>query len=118
MNQLPIFFEPIFKERIWGGTVLRDQFGYDIPTEKTGECWAISAHLNGPSIVKSDPWKGMTLEMLWKNHRKLFGGLEGENFPLLTMLFHFESNSIARRYAISSNLSSSFRSIGWSAASN
>jgi mannose-6-phosphate isomerase len=86
MNPQPIFFEPIFKERIWGGTVLREQFGYDIPSEKTGECWAISAHPNGPSIVKSGPWKGMTLEQLWRDHRELFGDIEGEKFPLLTKI--------------------------------
>ena len=32
---------------IWGGTKLRDSFGYDIPSDTTGECWAISAHKNG-----------------------------------------------------------------------
>ena len=34
---------PVFKEMIWGGTKLRDSFGYDIPSDTTGECWAISA---------------------------------------------------------------------------
>jgi len=29
MNE-PLFFKPVFKERIWGGTALRS-FGYDIP---------------------------------------------------------------------------------------
>ena len=32
------------QEKIWGGTKLRDEFGYDIPSEKIGEYWAISAH--------------------------------------------------------------------------
>lgn len=39
-----LFLEPVFKEAIWGGTKLRDSFGYDIPSDTTGECWAISAH--------------------------------------------------------------------------
>jgi mannose-6-phosphate isomerase len=86
MNQQPIFLEPVFKERIWGGTALRDQFGYDIPSEQTGECWAISAHPNGQSVVKSGEWEGMTLDQLWNNHRELFGGIEGEKFPLLTKI--------------------------------
>ncbi len=30
----PIFLEPVFKERIWGGTKLYDAFGYTIPSEK------------------------------------------------------------------------------------
>ena len=26
-----LFMEPVFKEAIWGGTKLRDVFGYEIP---------------------------------------------------------------------------------------
>ena len=37
---------PVFKEMIWGGHKLRDVYGYDIPSDNTGECWAISAHKN------------------------------------------------------------------------
>ncbi len=81
----PLFFEPVFKERIWGGTNLQS-FGYDIPTEHTGECWAFSAHPNGPSIVKNGPFKGLSLADLWKDHRNLFGNLEGDTFPLLTKI--------------------------------
>lgn len=41
-----IFLEPIFHEKIWGGTRLKTNFNYEIPSVKTGECWAISAHKN------------------------------------------------------------------------
>lgn len=86
MKQSPIFLLPELKERIWGGTALRDQFGYDIPSDQTGECWAISAHPNGPSVVQDGPYKGKTLIELWDNHRELFGGIEGDRFPLLTKI--------------------------------
>ncbi|MDA1476609.1 mannose-6-phosphate isomerase, class I [Bacillus changyiensis] len=86
MTKAPIFLRPEFKERIWGGTALRDQFGYDIPSNKTGECWAISAHPHGPNVVASGPYQGKTLAELWKNHRELFGGVEGDRFPLLTKI--------------------------------
>lgn len=79
----PIFLQPDFQERIWGGTKLLDFFGYDIPSPTTGECWGISAHENGPSIVKNGPLKGKELTELWENHRELFGNEEGEKFPLL-----------------------------------
>ncbi|MED4619479.1 mannose-6-phosphate isomerase, partial [Priestia megaterium] len=52
----PLFFAPIFKERIWGGKELEDKFAYKVPYDRTGECWAISAHLNGPSIVENGPF--------------------------------------------------------------
>ncbi|MGN1387147.1 MAG: mannose-6-phosphate isomerase, class I [Bacillus sp. (in: firmicutes)] len=81
----PLFFEPVFKERIWGGTKL-ESFGYKLPSAQTGECWAFSAHPNGPSIVKNGRYQGYSLADLWKNHRELFGGLEGDTFPLLTKI--------------------------------
>ncbi|RLQ94893.1 mannose-6-phosphate isomerase, class I [Falsibacillus albus] len=82
----PLFLEPVFQERIWGGTALKDEFGYEIPSEHTGECWAISAHPNGPSIVKNGPFEGRTLIELWEEHRELFGGYESKVFPLLTKI--------------------------------
>jgi mannose-6-phosphate isomerase len=29
----PLFLEPVFHEKIWGGTGLRDEFGYDISSD-------------------------------------------------------------------------------------
>ena len=46
-----LFMDPVFKEAIWGGTKLRDVFDYEIPSDTTGECWAISGHANGMSHV-------------------------------------------------------------------
>lgn len=81
----PIFFKPIFQERIWGGEQLTS-FGYDIPSSKTGECWAFAAHENGQSIVKNGEYEGKTLGDLWNSNRELFGGIEGDRFPLLTKI--------------------------------
>jgi mannose-6-phosphate isomerase len=82
----PLFLKPVFKERIWGGKALQEVFGYDIPTSCTGECWAISAHPNGSSIIENGPNKGMTLDTLWKDRPELFGNPDGEVFPLLTKI--------------------------------
>jgi len=82
----PIFLHPIFQERIWGGTRLRDLYGYDIPSEQTGECWAISAHPNGQSTVMNGEYAGKTLGELWQHHRELFGYYPGDVFPLLTKI--------------------------------
>ncbi|TSB45829.1 mannose-6-phosphate isomerase, class I [Alkalicoccobacillus porphyridii] len=83
MYKQPIFFKPVFKERIWGGTKLREEFGYDIPSEKTGECWGISAHPNGPSLIQNGPLEGTSLDTAWENHREIFGDAHEEQFPLL-----------------------------------
>jgi mannose-6-phosphate isomerase len=82
----PLFLKPVFKERIWGGTALQKEFGYKIPTDKTGECWAISAHPNGPSIIENGPYAETTLDKLWQEHPELFGNPNEAVFPLLTKI--------------------------------
>ncbi|MCM3763746.1 mannose-6-phosphate isomerase, class I [Neobacillus niacini] len=82
----PLFLKPVFKERIWGGTALHDEFGYEIPNEHTGECWAISAHPNGPSVIENGSYAGMTLDQLWREHPELFGRPDQPVFPLLTKI--------------------------------
>lgn len=77
---LPI---PVLQKKIWGGSKLHSQFGYDIPSEHTGECWAISAHPNGDCLLANPEYKGMTLSQLWQQHRELFGNASGDIFPLL-----------------------------------
>lgn len=87
----PIFLNPIFKERIWGGTALFDKFHYNIPTNNTGECWAISAHQNGQSVINKGEFIGLTLGQLWKTKRELFGGMTQKNFPLLIKILDASS---------------------------
>ncbi|WP_251517232.1 MULTISPECIES: mannose-6-phosphate isomerase, class I [Staphylococcus] len=82
---MPLFLEPVFQERIWGGAALKS-FNYDIPNDSTGECWAISAHPNGPNIVKNGKYQGETLDEVWRNDQALFGENEERPFPLLTKI--------------------------------
>ncbi|MDD7114933.1 MAG: mannose-6-phosphate isomerase, class I [Lachnospiraceae bacterium] len=78
--------KPVFKEMIWGGHKLRDVYGYDIPSDNTGECWAISAHKNGDCVIAGGEYDGKTLSWLFDNHRELFGNIEGNQFPLLVKI--------------------------------
>lgn len=84
MNE-PIFLEPVFKERIWGGTKLHELFGYEIPNAQTGECWAVSAHPHGQSVIKNGPFAGTSLGDLWSNQPQLFQS-NSKVFPLLTKI--------------------------------
>ena len=81
-----LFLNPVFKQMIWGGDRLYSVFGYDIPGDDTGECWAISAHPNGDCAVKNGTYAGMHLSSLWEQHRELFGNAKGDVFPLLTKI--------------------------------
>ena len=82
-----LFMEPVFKEAIWGGERLRDIYGYEIPSDHTGECWAVSAHKNGDCRIASGTYVGWHLSQLWEEHRELFGAeAAGEVFPLLVKI--------------------------------
>ncbi|KRL00145.1 mannose-6-phosphate isomerase, class I [Liquorilactobacillus capillatus] len=82
----PLFLRPYFQEKMWGGQRLKTEFGYDIPSEHTGECWAISVHPHGPATITNGEFKGQTLDQLWAKQRELFGNAPGDVFPLLTKI--------------------------------
>ena len=86
MEKELLFLEPVFKQMIWGGSRLREVFGYDIPGDDTGECWAISAHPSGDGKIANGTYEGWYLSDLWKKEKQLFGYAEGEEFPLLVKL--------------------------------
>lgn len=86
MLREPIFLEPVLQERIWGGTKLREEYGYDIPSEATGEAWVVSAHPNGASRVAAGEFKGLTLEQLWNDHGQLFNKRGSGEYPLLVKI--------------------------------
>lgn len=82
----PIFLEPVFHEKIWGGRKLATDFGYDLPDGKIGEVWAISAHPNGPDTISNGPLKGKTLDVAWRENQEYFGHQKEKVFPLLTKI--------------------------------
>ncbi|TYS17732.1 mannose-6-phosphate isomerase, class I [Rossellomorea vietnamensis] len=88
MYNEPIFLQPIFQERIWGGQKLKTEFNYEIPYDQTGEAWVISAHPNGPSIIKNGPLEGKSLAEAWTEHGTLFNkqAENKEEYPLLVKI--------------------------------
>lgn len=75
--------KPILQEKIWGGDRLKSVFGYDIPSDHTGECWAISGHPGGDCPVENPEFAGQTIGSLWRSRPELFGNTPGDIFPLL-----------------------------------
>ena len=83
MDRQLLFFTPVFKEKIWGGNKLREVFGYDTKSDKTGECWAISAQPGSESTCITEGYEGKTLSTLWNTDSNLFGEYYSDRFPLL-----------------------------------
>lgn len=62
--QYPILFNPILKDRIWGGTKLESVLGKDIHSSEVGESWEISGVPNDISVVANGEYKSMELDKL------------------------------------------------------
>jgi mannose-6-phosphate isomerase len=83
----PFVFEPIFKERVWGGRNLQQLYRKDLPPNvPIGESWEITDRPEGVSVILNGPLAGKTLHWLVENHRReLLGSseLSHSRFPLL-----------------------------------
>ena len=83
----PLVFEPLFKERVWGGRRMEHLLGKKLPHgERVGESWEIVDREEAQSVVHEGPLRGTTLHELWTERRaEIFGhGLaDTPRFPLL-----------------------------------
>ena len=88
----PLFFEPLFMERIWGGNRLQSLYGKHLPNGACiGESWEIVDREEAQSVVHRGPLKGLTLNELWTGHRTDVFGKDyvkhpAARFPLLVKL--------------------------------
>ncbi|MFD2561715.1 type I phosphomannose isomerase catalytic subunit [Aquimarina rubra] len=81
-------FEPILKEKIWGGSKLNNFLGKEPKGSSIGESWEISDVEGDVSVVSNGPLIGKTLhELLIEYKEKLVGEKNferfGTKFPLL-----------------------------------
>src|SRR5258705_5702737 len=86
MMLYPLTFEPIFKERVWGGRNLERLYSKPLPPRvPIGESWEITDRPEGVSVITNGPLSGKTLRWLMENHRSdLLGNkATAERFPLL-----------------------------------
>jgi mannose-6-phosphate isomerase len=82
----PLTFEPILRERMWGGRRLESEFHKKLPPQKRiGESWEIVDRTEAQSVVANGPLRGSTLHELWTRHREeIFGEVpDSPRFPLL-----------------------------------
>lgn len=85
-NKELLFLDPVCSHNIWGGTKLREEFGYPVEGDDIGECWGISAHPNGDGTVRFGTFAGKKLSEVWADHPEVFGNLDYDRFPLLTKI--------------------------------
>jgi mannose-6-phosphate isomerase len=84
----PLLFEPISKERIWGGTKLKEVLNKSFDGHQIGESWELSTVENDVSVVVNGEFKGLNLNQLIEKYPTELLGVNsiqnfGLNFPLL-----------------------------------
>lgn len=93
----PLKFEPILKDKIWGGTKLKSLFNKAAETDKLGESWELSGVENDESVVANGFLAGNNLTELIEIY---MGELVGDKvydtfgltFPLLFKLIDANEN--------------------------
>lgn len=88
MLDYPIKFTPILKEKIWGGSKLREILNKESNSDELGESWEVSGVKGDISIVQNGSLKGTTLNELLREYKGEFLGKKiyknfGAEFPLL-----------------------------------
>ncbi|WP_188050081.1 type I phosphomannose isomerase catalytic subunit [Flavobacterium sp. GP15] len=88
MKFYPLQFEPIFKERIWGGEQLKSVLHKSFTSSTIGESWEISTVKEDVSVISNGIWKGKSFIDLIKEYPKEILGTAvyarfGTEFPLL-----------------------------------
>ncbi|MHA6279321.1 type I phosphomannose isomerase catalytic subunit [Salinimicrobium sp. CAU 1759] len=88
MIKYPIRFEPILKEKIWGGNKLTEILKKKSDESSLGESWEISGVKNDISVAANGPLKGKTLKTIIELYKEQFLGKNnyerfGPEFPLL-----------------------------------
>ena len=87
--------KPEFKNYIWGGTKLRDEYNKNCNYERVAESWELACHKDGNSIIENGEYSGLTLEKyIERVGKKVLGSAcsEFENFPILIKLIDARDN--------------------------
>jgi mannose-6-phosphate isomerase len=84
----PLIFQPIFKDRIWGGRELEWLYAKKIPAgQPIGESWEISDRPGDASVIANGSLAGKDLRWLMEHHAaEILGGAKpaaAGRFPLL-----------------------------------
>ena len=79
-----IRLSPVFKDYLWGGTRLKDEFNFNTDLEIVAEAWLASIHKDGRSLVVD---QGCDLEEYLRSHPGYLGQIVDE-FPVLIKLIN------------------------------
>ncbi len=72
-------FQPIYQERVWGGTGLQTHLGRKLmPEKRIGESWEVADRPEARSVIANGRLQGLTLQEALAKHPEF---IMGPNFP-------------------------------------
>lgn len=90
----PIKLTPVFKEIVWGGNRLKNDYGFKSDLNNIAEAWMLCARNDGDNIVANGEFSGMSFTELVKKHPEFLGkkGSKYSDFPLLIKFIDAKSD--------------------------
>lgn len=82
----PLKLQAAFKDYLWGGTRLRDEFNKQTDINPVAESWELSCHHDGQSIIENGSYAGKTLNNFIETEGTSVIGTKSKdkkNFPIL-----------------------------------
>ena len=85
----PVLLNAPLKDYLWGGKLLKEEYGKESDLEIVAESWELSGHKDGLSVIASGEYAGKTLdEYIAAEGRGVIGSncKDSEGFPILVKL--------------------------------
>ena len=80
---------PCLKDTIWGGTRLKEEYGFRSEEDNIAEAWLLSCHKDGPAVIKNGVYAGKTLAQALEQEGNAALGTNNADkpdFPILIKL--------------------------------
>lgn len=82
----PVLLKAPLKDYIWGGTRLKEEYGFKTDLEKVSEAWVLACHKDGESVIENGDMKGKTLSEALKIWGDGAIGKKAASFPYFPLL--------------------------------
>lgn len=95
MKAYPLKFEPLYKQRIWGGRKLQEVFNKDLPAgEKIGESWELADLPDDKSVIRNGELAGQTLAWAVCKYPEIITGDPEFNGPFRLLIKLLDAQDI------------------------
>ncbi len=90
----PIKLQPVFKEIVWGGNRLKNDYGFKSELNNIAEAWMLCARNDGDNVIINGEFEGKSFTEFVKENKELLGskGEKYDEFPLLIKFIDAKSD--------------------------